>query len=92
MCSPTASVTGLGAAILAKNHNGKTHTLKAVQCIGPGYDGAGTAVYFAGASAWSGTISSDDTTGNLAVAAGTEASDTTTTTVGVKLAVTVLES
>lgn len=88
----TASVTGLGAAILAKNHNGKTHTLKSVMCIGAGYDSDNTAVYFTGTSAWAATISSDDATGHLAVIAGTEASDTTSTTVGVELAVTVLET
>lgn len=90
----TATVTGLGAAILAKNHNGKTHTLKGVQCIGPGYDAAATplAVYFTGTSAWAGTISTDDATGHLAIAAGTEITSTTGTTTGVVLAVTVLES
>lgn len=90
----TATVTGLGAAILAKNRNGKTHTLKAVQCIGPGKDAAATPldVFFTGTSVWAGTISSDDATGHLAVAAGTEITSTTGTTVGVELAVTVLES
>ena len=89
--SDTATVTGLGAAILAKNRNGTTHTLKAVQCIGPGYDTAQQAVYFTGASAWAGTISSDDSTGNLSDSAGTELTSSTAA-VGVTLAVTVLES
>jgi hypothetical protein len=92
--SDTATVTGLGAAILAKNRNGKTHTLKAVQCIAPGKDSAATPldVFFTGTSVWAGTISSDDATGHLAVAAGTEITSTTSTTVGVELAVTILES
>jgi hypothetical protein len=90
----TATVTGLGAAILAKVRNGKTTTLKAVQCIGAGKDAAATplAVYFTGTSAWAGTISSDDATGHLAVVAGTEITATTGTTKGVELAVTVLET
>jgi hypothetical protein len=88
----TATVNGLGAAILAKTRNGKTTTLKGVNCIGPGYDAAGTAVYYTGTSAWAGTISSDDSTGHLAVAAGTEISATSGVTTGVELAVTVLES
>lgn len=89
--SDTASVTGLGAAILAKNHNGKTHTLKSVMCVGPGYDTAQQAVYFTGASVWAGTISSDDSTGNLSDSTGTELTSATAAT-GVVLAVTVLES
>lgn len=90
----TATVTGLGAAILAKTRNGKTTTLKSVQCIGAGKDGATTPldVFFTGTSVWAATISSDDATGHLAVAAGTEITSTTGTTVGVELAVTVLES
>ncbi len=90
----TATVTGLGAAILAKTRNGKTTTLTAVQCIGPGKDGAATPldVFFTGTSVWAATISSDDATGHLAIAAGTEITSTTGTTVGVVLAVTVLES
>lgn len=90
--SDTATVTGLGAAILAKVRNGKTTTLKAVQCIGAGKDTGNTDVFFTGTAAWAGTISSDDATGHLAVAAGTEISSTSGVTKGVKLAVTVLES
>ena len=90
----TATVTGLGAAILAKTRNGKTTTLKGAMCVGAGYDAAATplAVYFTGAAAWAATISSDDATGNLSIEAGTEITSTTGTTVGVVLAVTVLES
>lgn len=92
--SDTATVTGLGAAILGKTRNGKTTTLKAVQCIGAGKDAAAAPldVFFTGTAAWAGTISSDDATGHLAVAAGTEITSTTGTTKGVKLAVTVAES
>jgi hypothetical protein len=89
--SDTATVTGLGAAILAKTRNGKTTTLKAVQCIGAGQDTASQDAFFTGTSAWAGTISSDDATGHLAVAAGTEITSTTAVT-GVELAVTVVES
>lgn len=90
----TATVTGLGAAILAKTRNGKTTTLKAVQCIGAGKDAAAAPldVYFTGTSAWAGTISSDDATGHLAVVAGTEITATTGQTTGVELAVTVVET
>jgi hypothetical protein len=90
--SDTASVTGLGAAILAHVRNGKTMTLKSVQCIGAGKDTANTDAYFTGASVWAATISSDDATGNLSVAAGTEITSTSGTTKGVELAVTILES
>lgn len=90
----TATVTGLGAAILAKTRNGKTTTLKAVQCIGAGKDAAAAPldVFFTGTSVWAATISGDDATGHLAVAAGTEITSTIGTTKGVELAVTVLES
>lgn len=87
----TAGVDGLGAAIAEKTRNGKTNTLKGVQCVGAGKC-AGVDVFYTGTAAWAGTISSDDTTGHLAVAAGTEATDKTEKTVGVELAVTVLES
>jgi hypothetical protein len=92
--SDTATVTGLGAAILGKNRNGKTHTLKGVHCMSAGKDAAAAPldVFFTGTAAWAATISSDDATGHLAVAAGTEITSTTGTTVGVELAVTVLES
>jgi hypothetical protein len=92
--SDTATVTGLGAAVLAHTRNGKTTTLKGCQCIAPGKDAAATplAVYFTGAAAWAATISTDDATGNLSVEAGTEITSTTGSTVGVELAVTVLES
>lgn len=92
--SDTATVTGLGAAILSHVRNGKTMTLKGVQCISAGKDAAAAPldVFFTGTSAWAATISSDDATGHLAVAAGTEITSTTGTTKGVELAVTVLES
>ena len=88
----TATVTGLGAAVLAHVRNGKTTTLKAVQCVGAGKDTTGQDAFFTGTSVWAGTISSDDATGHLAVAAGTEITATTGKTTGVELAVTVVES
>jgi hypothetical protein len=92
--SDTATVTGLGAAILAHTRNGKTTTLKACECIGSGKDAAASPLdaYFTGTAVWAATISSDDATGHLAVAAGTEITSTTGTTKGVELAVVVLES
>lgn len=87
----TATVTGLGAAILAKVRNGKTTTLKAVQCIAPGLSGS-TDVYFTGTAAWAGTISTDDATGMLSDSSGAELTSTSAAAKGVELAVTVLES
>jgi hypothetical protein len=89
--SDTATVTGLGVAIKAKNRNGKTHTLKSVECIGAGRDTNAQAVFFTGTAVWAATISSDDATGHLAVAAGTEITSTTASK-GVELAVVILES
>lgn len=87
----TAAVPDIGAAILAKTRNGKTNTLKSVQCIGAGRTSDMTKVYFTGTSTWAATISSDAATGHLAVLAGTEAVDNSGCT-GVELAVTVAES
>lgn len=87
----TAGVDAIGAAILAHTRNGKTTTLKAVQCIGAGKSGT-TDVFYTGTAAWAGTISGDNSTGHLAVLAGTEIADLTATTRGVELAVTVAES
>lgn len=81
-----ATIAGVGAAIAAKNRNGKTHTLRSAICIGPGFDTNKQAVY-TGAL----TVSSDALNGNLAVAAGTEITSTTACK-GVRLAVVVDES
>lgn len=92
--SDTATVTALGAAVLAHVRNGKTTTLKAVQCIGAGKDANAQDVFFTGPSTWAAAISSDDASGSdqLSDSAGSELTSTSGTTEGVKLAVTVLES
>lgn len=75
--SDTASISGVGAAILAKTRNGKTVTLRGAVPIGPGYDTANQAVYFTGTSVQAATVSSDDLTGQLSNAAGTELTSAT---------------
>ena len=89
--SDTATVTGIGAAIAAHTRNGKTNTLRAVAPLGAGYDTNAQAVYFTGASVQAATISSDDATGHLAVAAGTEVSSATASK-GVEICAIVDES
>jgi len=87
----TATVTGIGAAIASKTRNGKTNTLRAVLPAGPGRDTANQDVYFTGTAVQAATISSDDATGHLAVAAGTEVSSATASK-GVELVAVVDES
>lgn len=89
--SDTASVTGIGAAIAAATRNGKTNTLRACIPAGAGKDTANQDVYFGGASVQAATISSDDATGNLVNAAGTELTSSTASS-GVKLIAVVDES
>ena len=89
--SDTAEVANLGATIASHVRNGKSCTLKSVQCIGAGKSGS-TEAFFTGTAAWAATISSDAATGQLSVAACTEHSSLSEKTVGVELAVTVLES
>ena len=87
----TATITGVGAAIATATKNGKTNTLRGGICVGPGMDTAAQAVYCGGASVQALTVSSDDLTGNLTVAAGTEITSTTAST-GVQVLVVVDES
>ena len=89
--SDDAKLAGVGAAILAKTRNGKTYTLRGAVPAGAGYDTAVQAVYFTGASVQALTVSSDDLTGNLSNAAGTELTSATAS-VGVELVVIVDES
>ena len=84
--SDSATITGVGAAIKAKNRNGKTHTLRGAICVGPGFDTNKQAVY-TGAC----TVSTDDLTFNLSGADGTELTSATASK-GVRLFVTVDES
>ena len=87
----TATITGVGAAIASATKNGKTNTLRGGICVGPGADTAAQAVYCGGASVQALTVSSDDLTGNLTVAAGTEITATTACS-GVQVLVVVDES
>lgn len=89
--SDTASVTGIGAAIAAATRNGKTNTLRACIPAGAGLDTNSQAVYFGGASVQAATISSDNATGNLVDAAGTELTSSTAAS-GVKIVAVVDES
>ena len=61
----------VGAAIDARCRDGKSSTLRGAVPAFAGYDGT-QAVYATGASAQALTVSSDDLTGNLSNAAGTE--------------------
>jgi hypothetical protein len=85
--SDTFSIAGVGAAIAAKNRNGKTHTLLQAMCVGCGYDTAAQAV-FTGAC----TVSTDALTGNLTTSDGSTEITTSTAAKGVRLFVTVTES
>jgi uncharacterized phage protein gp47/JayE len=87
----TATVTGVGAAVLAHTRNGKTVTLRGSVPIAPGYDTNSQAVYFTGTSVQAGTVSSDDLTGQLSAADGTELT-TSTAAKGVELCVIVDEA
>ena len=88
--SDTATVTGVGAAILAHTRNGETVTLQGAVPIGPGLDTNAQDVYFTGASVQAGTVSSDDLTGNLSNVDGTELTSSTACK-GVELCVIVKE-
>lgn len=89
--SDSATITGIGAAIATKTRNGKTNTLRAVVPAAAGLDTNAQDVYFTGASVQAGTISSDDATGNLSNAAGTELTTSTAAT-GVEVIAVVDES
>jgi hypothetical protein len=89
--SDTASISGVGAAILAKTRNGKTMTLRGAVPIAPGYDTAAQAVYFTGTAVQAATVSSDALTGQLSGADGTELTSSTACK-GVELCVIVDEA
>lgn len=81
--SDTAQIQAVGAAITSRAGDGKTRT---VRWACPAYGGADTenqAVFFTGTAVQAATVSTDDITGQLAVAAGTEVSATTGVTSGV---------
>ena len=75
--SDTATVTGVGAAILSHTRNGKTVTLRGAVPAGAGYDTNSQAVYFTGTAVQAATVSSDDLTGQLSAADGTELTSST---------------
>lgn len=87
----TATVTGLGAAILAKTRNGKTVTLRGALPIAPGLDTNAQAIYFTGTAVQAAAVSSDALTGQLSAADGTEAT-TATASKGVEICVIVDEA
>lgn len=87
----TASISGVGAAILAKTRNGKTVTLRGAVPMAAGYDTASQAVYFTGTAVQAATVSSDDLTGQLSNAAGTELTSATASK-GVEICVIVDEA
>lgn len=87
----TASISGVGAAILARVRNGKTMTLRGALPGGAGLDTAAQEVYFTGTAVQAATVSSDDLTGQLSNAAGTELTSATASK-GVEVIVIVDES
>lgn len=89
--SDTASVSDVGATILAHTRNGKTVTLRGALPIAPGKDTNMQDVYFTGAAVQAATVSSDDLTGNLSAADGTELTSSTASK-GVEIAVIVDEA
>ncbi len=87
----TATITGVPAAIGTSVKNGKTLTLRSGVCVGPGADTAAQAVYATGTAAGAMTVSTNDLTGQLSGADGTELT-TATASSGVQVLVVVDES
>jgi hypothetical protein len=75
--SDTATITGVGAAILAKTRNGKTVTLRGAVPAIAGLDTNSQLCYFTGTAVQAATVSSDDLTGQLSGADGTELTSST---------------
>lgn len=90
--SDSATITGVGAAITTATKTGKTLTLRGGLPVQAGFDTAGQAVYATGTAAQAMTVSSDDLTGNLSNAAGTELTTTTGVSTGVMICAIVDES
>jgi len=90
--SDTCTITGVGAAITAATKNGKTITLRGAIPVQAGFDTAGQAVYATGTAVQAMTVSSDDLTGQLSNAAGTELTTTTGVSTGVMVCAIVDES
>lgn len=89
--SDTASISGVGAEILAHTRNGKTVTLRGALPIAAGKDTASQDVYFTGTAVEAATVSSDDLTGQLSAADGTELTSSTASK-GVEICVIVDEA
>lgn len=70
--SDSATVTGIGAAILANTRSGKTYTLRGAVCAFPGVD-TNLQLVYTGAL----TVSTDDLTFNLTTLAGVELTTST---------------
>lgn len=75
--SDTATVTAVGAAVGTHVRDGKTRTLRWAAPAFAGYDTASQSVFYTGTAVQALTISSDDTTGQLSAAAGTELTSST---------------
>lgn len=73
----TASITGVGAAILARTRNGKTVTLRGAIPAAAGKDTANQDVYATGTAVQALTVSSDDLTGQLSDRTGAELTSAT---------------
>lgn len=87
----TASVSAVGATILAHTRNGKTVTLRGALPIAPGKDTNMQDVYFTGTAVQAAAVSSDALTGQLSAADGTELTSSTASK-GVEIAVIVDEA
>lgn len=68
----TASLLGVGAAIDATARDGKASTLRSGVCVFPGADTNKQLAFFTGTAVQALTVSSDDLTGQLSNAAGSE--------------------
>lgn len=73
----TATITGVGAAILAHTRNGRTVTLRGSLPAVAGLDTNSQLIYFTGTAVQAGTVSSDDLTGQLSAADLTEIASST---------------
>jgi hypothetical protein len=73
----TASITGVGAAILARTRNGKTVTLRGAMPAAAGKDTNNQDVYLTGTAVQALTVSTDDLTVQLSDRTGTELTSAT---------------
>lgn len=83
----TATIAGVGAYISGLAHDGKARTLKWAGPYLGADNGAGTIVYFTGASVDALTISTDALTGEISGNTGTETDTTVTTNLGIMVCV-----